>query len=111
MNGKQHFEHAMGLLNGVFIPEGLTNALAAFQCFVNDIFANMLDVSVVVYLDDILIYSDDQESHWANVTRDTRHCQNETRVRALASGTREIRAAAEMKYEYELWLIEHEPLS
>ena len=49
------------------IPEGLTNAPAAFQCFVNDIFADMLDVLVVIYLNDILIYSDDQESRWANV--------------------------------------------
>jgi len=35
---------------------GLTNAPAAFQCFVNTVFADMLDVCVVVYLNDILIY-------------------------------------------------------
>jgi len=36
----------------------LTNTLAAFQCFINDMFSNLLDVCIVVYLDDILIYSD-----------------------------------------------------
>jgi len=45
------------------IPEGLTNAPAAFQHFVNDIFSDMLDISVVVYLDNILIYLDDKDSH------------------------------------------------
>jgi len=38
------------------MPEGLTNAPAAFQGFVNSIFADMLDICVIVYLDDILIY-------------------------------------------------------
>ena len=41
------------------MPEGLTNAPAAFQRFMNDIFADMIDVNVIVYLDDILVYSDD----------------------------------------------------
>lgn len=45
------------------MPEGLTNALAAFQCFVNSIFSNMLDICVIMYLDDILIYSQDLASH------------------------------------------------
>ena len=49
------------------MPEGLTNALARFQRFMNDIFANMIDVSVVVYLDDILVYSDNPEQHSAHV--------------------------------------------
>ena len=49
------------------MPEGLTNAPAGFQRFMNDIFADMIDVSVVVYLDDILVYSDDPEQHSAHV--------------------------------------------
>jgi hypothetical protein len=49
------------------MPFGLTNAPAAFQQFVNSIFANLLDVCVVVYLDDILIYSDTPEKHTKHV--------------------------------------------
>jgi hypothetical protein len=45
------------------MPEGLTNAPAAFQRFVNSVFADMLDICVIVYLDDILIYSQDLASH------------------------------------------------
>ncbi len=41
------------------MPFGLTNAPVVFQRFVNDVFADMLDVSIVVYLNDILIYSND----------------------------------------------------
>ena len=49
------------------MPKGLTNAPAGFQRFMNDIFTDMIDVSVVVYLDDILVYSDDPEQHSAHV--------------------------------------------
>jgi hypothetical protein len=49
------------------MPFGLTNAPAAFQHFVNSIFADLLDICVVVYLDDILIYSDSPEEHICNV--------------------------------------------
>jgi len=45
------------------MPFGLTNTLAAFQCFMNNIFSDLLDVCIVVYLDDILIYSDDITQH------------------------------------------------
>ena len=38
------------------MPEGLTNAPAGFQRFMNNIFADIIDISVVVYLDDILVY-------------------------------------------------------
>ena len=46
---------------------GLTNAPASFQRFMNDTFKELLDVCVVVYLDDILIYSENSTEHEAHV--------------------------------------------
>jgi len=40
------------------MPEGLTNAPTAFQRFMNEIFADIINIIVIIYLDDILIYSD-----------------------------------------------------
>ena len=45
------------------MPEGLTNTPAAFQQFMNNIFMDMIDINVIVYLDDILIYSDGLMEH------------------------------------------------
>lgn len=45
------------------MPFGLTNAPTAFQHFMNDIFSDIVDVSVVIYLDDLLIYSDNPKKH------------------------------------------------
>jgi len=49
------------------IPFGLTNALAAFQQFINDIFSNLLDVCVLIYLDNILIYSNNMSKHYQHI--------------------------------------------
>jgi hypothetical protein len=49
------------------MPFGLSNAPSAFQRFMNDVFADMLDVCMVVYLDDILIYSSDKTTHHKQV--------------------------------------------
>ncbi|KAF8624955.1 hypothetical protein AX17_006960 [Amanita inopinata Kibby_2008] len=49
------------------MPFGLSNAPAAFQCFMNNIFSDMLDVCIVVYLDDILIYSNNPADHKKHV--------------------------------------------
>ena len=49
------------------MPFGLTNSPAAFQRFMNDIFSDLLDNCIIVYLDDILIYSDDETSHEQHV--------------------------------------------
>jgi len=46
---------------------GLTNAPAAFQCFMNDMFSDLLDMCIVVYLDNILIYSDDITQYQSHV--------------------------------------------
>ena len=39
---------------------GLSNAPASFQGYINKILAKKLDVFVIVYLDDILIYTEDE---------------------------------------------------
>ena len=49
------------------MPFGLTNAPADFQHLMNNIFLNLLDICVLVYLDDILIHSDTLEEHCHHV--------------------------------------------
>ena len=46
---------------------GLTNSLATWQRFINDILFNYLDVFYTTYLDDILIYLEDPLAHKAQV--------------------------------------------
>ena len=41
------------------MPFGLTNAPANFQKYINKIFVEKLDIFMIVYLDDILIYTND----------------------------------------------------
>ena len=45
------------------MPFGLTNTPTVFQQMMNDIFREYLDQFMVVYLDDILIYSRDLDIH------------------------------------------------
>lgn len=51
-----HFEYNV-------MPFGLTNAPATFQGYINKALAGLVDICCVVYLDDILIYSKDEEEH------------------------------------------------
>lgn len=45
------------------IPFGLTNAPATFQCVMNLVFAPFLRKFVIVFLDDILVYSPSWADH------------------------------------------------
>ena len=45
------------------LPFGLANVPATFQAYINEALSGLLDVFCVVYLDDILIYSQAGESH------------------------------------------------
>ena len=49
------------------MPFSLTNAPVAFQRFLNSILVDLLNVCVVIYLDDILIYSQDLKSHQEHI--------------------------------------------
>ena len=60
---KTSFRTRYGSFKWRIMPFGLTNAPTAFKHFMNDIFGDLLNVCMLVYLDDILIYSDSEEEH------------------------------------------------
>ncbi|MBW0543715.1 hypothetical protein O181_083430 [Austropuccinia psidii MF-1] len=62
--GDEHltcFKTKYGIFEYLVMPFGLTNAPASFQNLVNDIFQDLLDFYVVVYLDDIMVFSKSEE--------------------------------------------------
>ncbi len=51
------------------MPFGLTNAPATFQGYINKILAEKLDVFVIVYLDDIFIYTESEGKEHVQAVR------------------------------------------
>ncbi|QRW20440.1 Retrotransposable element Tf2 protein [Rhizoctonia solani] len=64
---KTAFRTKYGLFEYLVMPFGLTNAPAAFQHFMNNLFRDLIDVTVVIYLDNILIFLEKTEDHPAHV--------------------------------------------
>ena len=64
---KTAFRTHYGVIKYLVMPFGLMNAPATFQHLMNDIFHDLVDVYVVVYLNNILIYSDNLEQHQEHV--------------------------------------------
>ncbi|SPC67056.1 uncharacterized protein UHOD_11464 [Ustilago sp. UG-2017b] len=65
---KTAFHTRYGLFQYNVMPFGLTNAPASFQHLMNDTFKDMLDRSLIIYLDNLLIYSSTLEQHQGHVS-------------------------------------------
>ncbi len=60
---KTAFNTEYGQFEYLVMPMGLCNAPARFQSLMNRIFYDCLDVFMDVYLDDLLIFSEEEKSH------------------------------------------------
>jgi hypothetical protein len=60
---KTVFKTWYGLYEYTVMPFGLSNIPATFQNMMNHIFRDLLDLGLIVYLDDILIYAETEEEH------------------------------------------------
>jgi hypothetical protein len=60
---KTAFRIQYGLYEFNVMPFGLTNTPATFQDMMNHVFSDMIDLGLIVYMDDILVYAKTLEEH------------------------------------------------
>src|SRR5207253_4757802 len=60
---KTAFSTRYGLYEFLVMSFGLTNAPTFFMNLMNSVFMMELDVCIVIFIDDILVYSKDEEEH------------------------------------------------
>ncbi|CEL63607.1 hypothetical protein RSOLAG1IB_10890 [Rhizoctonia solani AG-1 IB] len=56
-----------GLFETLVMPFGLSGTPGAFQAMMNEVFQDLLDISVIIYLDNILIFLRNPEEHESHV--------------------------------------------
>ena len=60
---KTAFKTTWGLYEFLVMPFGVTNASAQFTNMMNDLFGDYLDKCILIFLDDVLIYSANPQDH------------------------------------------------
>jgi hypothetical protein len=60
---KTAFRTRYGHYDFTVVSFGLSNAPVVFMCLMNGVFRSYLDKFVIVFLDDILVYSKTEEEH------------------------------------------------
>jgi hypothetical protein len=66
---KTAFKTFFGLFEYKVMPFGLATAPSVFQRFINHVLAPFLDIFVFAYLDDIIIFSENERDHEKHVTQ------------------------------------------
>jgi hypothetical protein len=66
---KTAFRTRYGHYEFTVVSFGLSNAPVAFMCLMNGIFIKYLDKFVIVFLDEIIIYSKSEEEHEQHLNR------------------------------------------
>ena len=88
----REYEFLRDLIEFLVMPFGLTNAPAVFMDLMNRVFRPYVDQFVVVFIDDILVYSKDRENH-------------DTHLRVMLDTLRKEQLYAKLS-ECEFWLNE-----
>ncbi|SLM34248.1 gag polymerase env [Lasallia pustulata] len=90
---KTAFHTRFGLFEYLAMPFGLTNAPATFQAFIDKALGEFLDITCVVYLDNILIFSKDEsdhEEHVRQVLAALRHYDLHLKISKCSFNTTEV---------------------
>ena len=66
---KTAFQTQFGLFEYLVLPFGLTNAPASFQSYINRALSEYLNIFCIVYLNDVLIYSETEAEHVEHVQK------------------------------------------
>ena len=67
MSGKRLFALGGDTFEDTVMPFGLCNAPATFWAYIHQALRGLVDITVIVYLDDILIYSKNEDEHVEHV--------------------------------------------
>jgi hypothetical protein len=72
---KTAFRTRYGYYEYLVMPFGMANAPVSFQNMINEIFKDMIDLGIVAYINDILIYSQTKEEYEKLVKEVLSHLQ------------------------------------